>query len=305
MPSSPMLRSGFSHLMFPGLNKVYLLTDKTYPKEFDKFLNVDTSTKRQEEDLTIAGFGLVPKKTEAAPFLYDVLKMSEKVQYVHDTYSLGFEVSEECVEDELYGIIKQAPKALNIAVNQTVDVLGTAVLNNGFNGAVGYRGVDGKALFAIDHPQSKAGGIVANRPAIAADFDPVALNNALETWELWTDDNALPMLIMPKYVFSGPKQRKIIGQTLGSEKEPFTADNQINAIKDWNLERMILHYLTDDEMWGILSAKDAQYLKWFWRIKPQFRPFDDPYTGNAIYQTRFRSKAGFTHWHGTYATPGV
>jgi len=302
--ASPMMRSGFANLMYPGLHKVYLLNYASYPEEYTQFLNVESSTKRQEEDAVVAGFGLVPEKTEGAQPTVDILALSNKLQYLHKTYALGYEVTEECMEDELYNVIKRASKALAIAVKQTLDTLGASVLNNAFSSS--YVGVDGLSLCNANHTQLKvAGGVISNMPAATCDFDPTTLNSALESWETLTDDNGLPMMIKPKYIVSGPKQRRIISQTLGSSLQPFTNDNEINSVKEWELEKMILHYLTDDDAWYLLSTKDEHYLKWFWRIKPSFRGYDDPNTGNAKYMVRFRASQGFTHWYGVYGSAGV
>lgn len=302
--ASPMMRSGFANLMYPGLHKVYMLNYASYPSEYEQFLNIETSTKRQEEDAVVAGFGLVPEKGEGVQPSVDIMALSDKLQYLHKTYALGYEVTEECQEDELYGIVSRASKALAIAVKQTLDVLGASVLNNGFNAA--YKGVDGLSLFNANHTQLKvAGGVLSNMPAVTCDFDPTTLNSALESWETLTDDNGLPLMIKPKYVISGPKQRRIITQTLGTDLQPFTNDNEINAVKEWELQKMILHYLTDDDFWALLSRKDDHYLKMFWRIKPAFRGYDDPNTGNAKYMVRFRASHGFTHWWGTYGSAGI
>jgi len=305
MPSSPMLRSGFSSLLYPGLNEVYLLTYGEYPEEYTKFLNIDSSTRMKEEDLTVAGFGLVPEKQEGQPVpLWDVLKMSDKVEYLHKTYVMGYEVSEECVEDELYRIINRASSALAIAVKQTLDTLGIAPLNYAFNAA--YKGVDGLSLCNTAHTLSKVpGSTVANRPTTEVDFDPTSLQAALETWETWVNDNNLPLLIKPKYVISGPKQRDIITKTLNSQLMPFTGDNEYNAIREWELEKMILHYLTDDDCWFLTARPADHFMKWFWRVRPVFRGYDDPDTGNARYITRFRASVGFTHWWGVYGSTGI
>ena len=306
MASSPMMRSGFANLMYPGLHKVYLLNYASYPEEYTQFLNIESSTRRQEEDSVVAGFGLVPEKGEGVQPAVDVMALSGKREYLHKTYALGYEVTEECVEDELYSIVSKASKALAIAVKQTLDVLGAGVLNNGFTATAPYLGVDGLSLFNANHTQLKVtGGVVSNMPATTVDFDPTSLNSALEQWETLTDDNGLPMMIKPKYVVSGPKQRRIITQTLGTELQPFTNDNEINAVKEWELEKMILHYLSDDDFWCLLSRKDDHYLKWFWRIKPAFRGYDDPNTGNAKYMVRFRASQGFTHWYGTWGSAGI
>jgi len=302
MPT-PMQRAGFSHLLYPGLNKEYLLTYGAYPEEYTKYLNIETSDRYKEEDLVVAGFGLVPEKAEGATPVYDVMKMSEKKAYIHKTYVLGFEVTEEANEDELYGILKKAPRALAIAVKQTIDTLAASVLNNGFSAS--FPGIDGKALFATDHPQLKAGGTVSNRAAIDVDFDITSLSDALLTWEQWTDDNGFPLLLKPKWIFGSPLNREIMVKTLGTEKMPGTSDNDINAIREWELQKMILHYTTDPDAWGLLSTTAEHYMKLFWRIKPSFRGFDDQATGNARYLTRFRLSTGVTHWWGTYGSPGI
>jgi len=303
MPATgPMMRGGFSTYLYPGLNKTYLLAFNEYPEEYTQFLNVDTSTKYQEEDAVAVGFGLVPEKQEGGTFTYDVMEHVNTVLYTHTTYAMGYEVTQELFEDELYGIIRQGSRALATAVKQTTDVLCASVLNNAFSGT--YAGVDGKALCAIDHPQKKAGGIVANKPTNDCDFDPTALADATQAMEEWKNDEDLPLMIKPKWVISGPAQRKIIVQTLGSEKEPFVADNEINAIREWELQKMILHYLDDEDAWWVTSPKQNHFMKMFWRIRPVFRNFDDNDTGNAKFVVRFRLSTGFTHWWGVYGSSG-
>jgi len=302
--SSPMMRSGFSDLMYPGLNKAYMLAYNEYPVEYTQFLNVETSTQRQEEDAATAGFGLIPEKDEGDTPIFDVMEYIEKLEYLHKTYVMGYEVTEECMEDELYGIMKQGSRALAVAVKQTVDTLCIAPLDNAFTDTSAYQGVDGSPLCATDHSAQKTGTSVANRPATECDFSPTALKSALQTWEEWTNDNDLPLLIRPKFVVSGPGQRAIIGQTLGTEKEPFVADNEINAVREWELQRLILHYLSDSDAWFILSRPVDHFMKMFWRKRPAFRNYDDPNTGNARFLVRFRLSTGFTHWWGTYGSSG-
>jgi len=298
-----MTRGGFSDLMYPGLNKIYQMTLNSYPEEYTKYLNIEKSTKRQEEDVVVDGFGLVPEKGEGEGPMYDYIKLSHKLQYLHKTYALGYEVTQELFEDEQYGVINKATGMLAVAVKQTVDSLAASVLNNSFNAL--FPGVDGLALCATNHPQSKAGGTNANRPATDVDFDPVSLQSALETMEMWTDANGLPMMIMPKYVVSGPLQRDIITKTLSSDRMPFTADNEINALQEWELQKLILHYLTDPDAWWIMTQPRDHYMKWFWRIKPSFKNFDDPNTGNARFLVRFRASSGFTTWQGIYGSTGI
>jgi len=301
---NPMTRPQLADLMYPGLHKAYIDYFEHYPEEYTKFLNVESSTKRQEEDLVMEGFGLIPEKTEGDTPIYDVLAISDKLQYLHKTYVLGYEASEELIEDELYSVLSKASGLLAKSVKLTCDTLGAAVLNNAFSAS--YLGVDGKALCATDHPQAKiSGGTVANRPTTETDFDPVALQAALLTWEQWEDANGIPMLYTPKYVISGPAQRDIITRTLGSTQYPGTNDNDINSIRTWELEKMILHYLTDDDAWFIMAPLGDTFLKWFWRVKPAFRGWDDPETGNARYTVRFRASCGFTHWPGIWGTTGI
>ena len=298
----PMTRGGFSYLMYPGLNKVYQMTSDSYPEEYTKYLNIEKSTLRQEEDVIIDGFGLVPEKGEGEPNMFDYINMSNKLQYLHKTYSLGYEVTQELFEDEQYGVVNKATSMLAVAVKQTVDSLAASVLNNAFSAT--YPGVDTLALCHIAHTQSKAGGTVANKPTTDVDFDPTSLQSGLETIETWQDANGLPMMKMPKFVISGPLQRDIITKTLGSDRMPFTSDNEINALQTWELQKLILHYLTDTDAWWITTRPEEHYMKWFWRIKPSFKNYDDPNTGNARFLVRFRASCGFTTWQGVYGSSG-
>jgi len=289
--------------MFPGLNKVYLLTNRSYPQEYQNYLNVDSSSKRQEEDLIVAGFGAVPEKTEGRSPQLDFMEISDKLQYLHKTYMLGFEVTEEMYEDELYGIIKKAPAALALAEKQTIDQLAVAVLDYAFT--AGYNGVDGLCLCNTAHTRLKVGGTVANRPTVDVDLDPVSFRAALQTWEMWTDENGFPMKYIPQKLLVSPPNRAMARILTQSDKAPFTDENQPNAEKEWNLGYDVLHYPSDTDAWWIQAGKDQHFMKLFWRKKPAFRGYDDPNTGNARYYVRFRLSCGFTHWPGIYGTTGA
>lgn len=302
MAESPMMRDAFSTYLYPGLNKTYLLAFNEYPEEYTQFLNVETSSRYQEEDSVAVGFGLVPEKQEGGTFTYDVMEHVDTKLYTHVTYAMGYEITQELWEDELYGIMKQGSRALATAVKQTIDTLCSSVLNNAFSGS--YLGVDGKALCATDHPHQKTGSTSANRPATDCDVDETTLQDATEAMEQWTNDNDLPLMIKPKWVISGPQQRGILTQILGSELAPFVASNEINAIREWELQKMILHYLDDDDAWWVTSPKQNHFMKMFWRIRPVFRNYDDPDTGNARFIVRFRLSCGFTHWWGVYGSSG-
>jgi hypothetical protein len=50
----------------------------------------------------LSGFGAAPTKTEGSSIAYDDAQEAYTSRYTHETVALGFSITEEAVEDNLY-----------------------------------------------------------------------------------------------------------------------------------------------------------------------------------------------------------
>ena len=132
----PSRESGFSNLLAPELSTVFFEKYKQWPREYEKIFNVENSVRAYEEDIEVAGLGQMITKPEGTPIGYDDPFQSNRLRYTHTTYGLGFRVTEELYNDDLYNVIKRMPQALSRSAIQTIEVQAANVFNNAFNSAV-------------------------------------------------------------------------------------------------------------------------------------------------------------------------
>ena len=92
---------------------------------------------------------------------------SYTARYNHETISMGFAITEEAMEDNLYDSLSaRYTKALSRAW-RTKQVKAANLLNNGFTT---FQSGDGVTLFNASHPLV-SGGTNANRPSTGADLN--------------------------------------------------------------------------------------------------------------------------------------
>lgn len=299
----PATTAAFSHLLAPGLRKVYFDNLKKFEEEYSKIANVHSSTRAYEEDLMMAGLGRFLHKPEAEPLTYDTIYQGNKKRYTHKTFALGFAVSKEQYDDDLYGVFKKMSAALAKAAAQTVELEFAGLLDDAYTGGT-YTGHDSKALCATDHALT-AGGTYANEPSTQVDLGIGALRAASERMEKTVDERGLPANIgRGKLVVVTPTYQWVAKEILGSEYKPYTADNELNAFKDMGMSYMVSHYMSDDDMWFLLGDKDTHDINWFWREKPRFDNEDDFATKTARFSGWMRFSLGFTDWRGVDGSSG-
>jgi hypothetical protein len=249
--------SAFSHLIAPNLNEIFFNRYNTFPKEYPQVFNIESSVRNYEEDAEVAGLGKFVSKTEGQPITYDEpFQSADKKRYTHTSYALGFRVTHEMYQDDLYGIMKKMPAALAKSANQTEEAEAWSVFNNAFNAA--YTGIDRVALCSTAHPAVNiVGGPYSNRLATDSDLSQTALQSAIELMEGATDDRDLNIMLKPRTLVIPYQLKWAAREILNSEKKPYTSDNEINALSDEELKYMVSHFLTDSDVGSLPGSKIA------------------------------------------------
>ena len=223
-------------------------------------------------------------------------------RYVWATYGLGFRITQEMLEDDLYGIFgNKMSKALGRSARNNFEIVAMSPYNNAFDTA--FNGfVSGESLCDTAHALGR-GGTASNRPAADVDFSLVALQAAIEHFHNLVGEEGLPMLRSPKWLIHGVANHWAVSQVLKSQFLPGTQQNDINQVAMEGIQPFLSHYLTDPDSWFLISTEhDVNY---FERIPPTFSNTDDFDTGDAKYKLRRRAGAGFGDWRGIYGSSGA
>jgi len=295
-----MQRTNFSDSMAEGFRAIFLSEYDQVPTQYPQLFNMLTSRKQYEDDSYVAGFGTIPKKTEGSTITADAAIQGFDERYTHDTYALQYEITEEMIEDELYGLISQFPAELAVSMRITREQSGANIYNNGFDSSV-QTGGDGKELFATDHPLV-GGGTQKNELTSAADLEIDSLEQALIDIRATTDDRGKLINLRPRTLIVPPELERKALEIMGSSLDPESANNTINVYKG-RLNVVVNDFLTDTDAWFILC--DRHKVIWFDRIMPDHETGNDFNTGNMKHKVRSRWSNGWSLPWGAFGTPGV
>ena len=293
--------------LLPGLNALFGLEYKRYGEEHKEVYETETSERSFEEETKLSGFSAAPVKNEGSAIAYDNAQEAWTARYNHQTIALGFSLTEEAVEDNLYDTLSaRYTKALARAMAYTKQVKAAAVLNNGFTNSAAYYGGDGVPLFSTAHP-TVAGGTNSNTQSTATDLNETALENAVIQIAAWTDERGLLIAAQPRKLVVPPGNQFVATRLLETELRVSTADNDINAIKNNGSipeGYTVNHFLTDSDAY-FLTTDVPNGMKHFVRTPLSTSMDGDFDTGNVRYKARERYSFGWSDPLGMWGSPGA
>ena len=293
--------------LLPGLNALFGLEYKRYGEEHKEVYETETSERSFEEETKLSGFSAAPVKNEGTAIAYDNAQEAWTARYNHQTIALGFSLTEEAVEDNLYDTLSaRYTKALARAMAYTKQVKAAAVLNNGFTNSAAYYGGDGVPLFATNHPLV-SGGTNSNTQSTATDLNETALENAVIQIAAWTDERGLLIAAQPRKLIVAPGNQFVATRLLETELRVATADNDINAIKNNGSipeGYTINHFLTDSDAY-FLTTDVPNGMKHFVRTPLSTSMDGDFDTGNVRYKARERYSFGWSDPLGMWGSQGA
>jgi len=294
--------------LLPGLNGLFGDEYKGYENEHLEIYVTENSDRSFEEEVKLSGFAAAPVKPEGQALQYDTGQEAFTARYTHETIAMGFSITEEAMEDNLYqSVSARYVKALARAAAYTKQVKSAAWLNNGFTATAGagFAG-DGVSLFSTAHPLV-GGGNNANEPATAADLNETSLENAIIQIGGWVDERGLLISCKVKKMIIPRDLQFVATRILKSELRVGTADNDLNAIKTNGVVPggyAINNYLTDTDAW-FLCTDIPDGMKHFSRVKMQKGMDGDFDTGNVRYKCRERYSFGCSDPLGMWGSPGA
>ena len=291
--------------LLPGLNALFGLEYQKYGEEHKEIFDQESSERSFEEEVKLSGFSAAPVKDEGAAIAYDNAQEAWSARYNHETIALGFSITEEAMEDNLYdSLSSRYTKALARAMAYTKQVKAAAVLNNGFNNS--YVGGDGVELFSTAHPLV-SGGTNSNEPSTNVDLNETSLEAAIIQIAGWTDERGLLIAARPLKMVVPPNLQFIATRLLETELRTATADNDINAVRSMGAIPQgytVNHFLTDTDAW-FLKTDVPNGMKYFVRTPMQTSMDGDFDTGNARYKARERYSFGWSDPLGMWGSQGA
>ena len=298
--------------LLPGLNALFGMEYARYGEEHKEIYETEKSERSFEEETKLAGFAAAPVKNEGSAISYDNAQEAFTARYNHETIALGFSITEEAVEDNLYDSLSaRYTKALARAMAYTKQVKAASVINNGFNGS--YLGGDGVTLFGnnssstrVGHPLV-SGGVNYNSPTTGVDLNETSLENAVIQIAAWTDERGLLIAAKPRKMIVPPSLMFVAKRLLDTELRVQTADNDINALKQMGAipeGYTVNHFLTDTNGWYLITDV-PNGMKHFERM-PLANSMDGDFdTGNVRYKARERYSFGWSDPLGMWGSAGA
>jgi hypothetical protein len=291
--------------LLPGLNALFGMEYSRYGEEHKEVYESETSERSFEEETKLSGFSAAPVKNEGSAIAYDNAQEAWSTRYTHETIALGFSITEEAIEDNLYdSLSSRYTKSLARAMAYTKQVKAAAVLNNGFSSS--YPGGDGVSLFNASHPLI-SGGVNSNTPSTQSDLNETSLEAAVIQIAAWTDERGLLIAAKPVKLIVPPNLMFTAKRLLDTELRVSTADNDINALKQMGAipgGYTVNHYLTDTNAW-FLTTDVPNGLKHFVR-SPLVNSMDGDFdTGNVRYKARERYSFGWSDPLGMFGSSGT
>ena len=292
--------------LLPGLNALFGLEYATYGEQHKEIYDTETSERSFEEETKLSGFSAAPVKNEGSAIAYDNAQEAFTARYNHETIALGFSLTEEAIEDNLYDSLSaRYTKALARAMAYTKQTKAASVLNNGFTAGT-FAGGDGVALFSTSHPLV-SGGVNSNTQSTPADLNETSLEAAVIQIAAWTDERGLLIAAKPKKLVVPPALQFVATRLLETQLRVGTADNDINAIvNNGSIPEgyTVNNYLTDSNAY-FLCTDVPNGMKHFVRT-PLSNSMDGDFdTGNVRYKSRERYSFGFSDPLGMFGSPGA
>ena len=293
--------------LLPGLNALFGLEYQTYDDESGAVYETESSERACEEEVKLSGFGAAPVKSEGSAITYDTAQEHFTARYNHETIAMGFSITEEAVEDNLYDSVSaRYTKALARAMAHTKQVKAAFPLNNAYTSA-NFTAGDNAALCASH--TTVVGGTNSNLLSTASDLNETSLEQAVIDIAAFTDDRGLIIAARPKRLIVAPYNQFVATRILDTELRPGTADNDINALRTNGTipdGYSVNHFLTttNKKFWFVMTDV-PNGMKHFQRTPLQTGMDGDFDTGNVRYKARERYSFGVSDFLGIFGSGNI
>ena len=286
--------------LWPGVAAWFGARYDARPPQYPALFDMVTSNKSYEEDVEQTAFGLAPIKPEGSATTYDQHQQGFTKRYTNVAYSLGYIVTHEELEDDLYTEVSmQRSASLAFAMAQTRENVGANVYNRATNAA--YLGGDGVSLLSIAHPTAAGNqsNLLSTGAALAeSSLEDLSIQimNAANSRGLKISLTSQSLLVSTANVFEAER-------ILKSDRQNDTANNAINALRSKGAVPAVMvdNFFTNTNYW-FLRSNAPRGMIWFDREAVSFKKDTDFDTDNAKAKAYMRFSCGWTDWRGLYGS---
>ncbi len=308
-----MTTASFQKSLWPGVNKWFGMGYEAEAAEYTQIFTVESSSKKFEQDVGMAGLGLFAVKPEGENITYDAANQGFIHQFNHVVYSSGLIITREAFEDNQYNIDVFKPRSMELgfAARTTMETIAANVLNRGFNTSYTMgSSSDGLPLFSASHVPGGPGTAVQSNLSTAGDLSELVLETMVINIAQALDSRGKHIKLMPHQLVIPPALMMDAERILGSDKQSGTANNDINVLKEksWFPGGIVVnHYLTDTDAFFITTSlnRSGNGLVWYNRRALEFGADNEFDTENAKYKATFRVSAGWRDYRALYGNAGI
>ena len=290
--------------LWPGVNKFWGTSYEKHPLECMEIFDVKSSSKAYEEDVETLSFGLAPAKAQGAGVSYDSHSQGPTTRYTHVVYGLGYIVTKEEIDDNLYEkVSRDRAASLAFSMRTTKETVSANVLNRAFNSS--YTGGDEVELISTAHVTEN--GTQSNHLTVAADLSEASLEDLIIQINQMKNSTGLAIAARAQKMIIPATLEFEAQRILGSALQSGTANNDTNALRSMGIMPQgfsVNHYLTDTDAWFIKTDVENG-LTMFDRTKLAFTRDNDFDTENAKAKCIERYSVGWTDWRSIFASPGA
>jgi len=294
------VKSYFGDLLEPGFRKIFNDAFKETERVFTQVFRMNSSSKQDERDSAVSGFGLLVPKPAGQPIQYEDPVQMYDVLYTHVTYAKGFKIEKELYDDDQYNIMNKKPDALGRAARRTEETQAAAIWNNAFSTT--QLGGDAVPLASTVHPRADGGTSQSNASSTGLALSETNYETVKLAMRRQRDDKGMRIDVKPTTLLVPIDLEKAANIIFNSKLRSNTADNDMNPYLN-EVKVIPWIYLTSATAYFLIDA-DQHQVSWFWREKANFKQDEAFETDVALFKVRERFSAGFSDWRGVYASRG-
>jgi len=296
----PNRRNTFFEDALPALEALSYEEWETYPSMIDQFFNKVPCKREMIQYSSLSDLPPAQQTGENEDTPYVDVNEGYKKTYIVNTYKLGFQMSEEMVEDDRYQEMEKYHRGLGRSHFQTRETIAAAVFNNGFTS----NGYDGVPLFSTAHPLIE-GGTDANTLTDGVNLSRDGLRTMIRLMESTVDEQGYPLMIKPEKLIIHGDNEYVAYELLQSPGDAESANLKTNAFNMKNLKWYSWQYLTDENAFYLQAATKRTGLKFIDRIPFSSEAGRDFDSGGYKVKSRQRFVIDFDAWRGMVASPGT
>lgn len=256
-----------------------------------------SSNKAKETDLRIGSF------SDPEPFTgqinYESVMPDYDVTYTHTQFAKGFKVERQMLDDQQYEPIFTSASEMGTAFARKVEKDAASVFNNAMSAS--FLGYDGDSLCDADHALGESNSTTTSNLGALA-LSKANVDTGRQAMRAFVDDQGELISVNPDILLVPPELETTGFEIVKSLQDPTNANNAANPFYNrFNL--VVWDYLTDANRWFLIDSVLAKkYLKWYWRVKPEFGAEQDFDTFQRKYRGYMRYSYGWSDWRWVYGS---